>query len=124
MLKNVYAVRDTLAGETLILLTEKSDELLKRIVKALLLDRKPNPINAETKDTLIFQVGTLDTESGIMTGLLTPRMALNVELVRQELLNEIRMSKMMAGDNSSIDKLPAEEEEEKDLKKEGFDSVE
>lgn len=57
-----------------------------------------------------------------MTGLLNPRMALNVELVRQELLNEIRMSKAMAGDNSPTDKLPAEEQEAKDLKKEGFDS--
>lgn len=108
MLKKVYGVRDTLAGETILLVTEKSDELLKRIVKALLLDPKPNPINAETKDTLIFELGTLDTESGIMTALGSPRMALNVELVRQELLSEIRMSKAMAGDNSPTDKLPAE----------------
>ena len=114
MIKQVYGIRDTLAGETLLLMTEKNDELLKRVVKALLLDRRPNPINSETKDTLIFELGSLDTESGIMTSLISPRMALNVEIVRQELLQEIRISKMMAGDNSPTDKLPAEEEEEKE----------
>lgn len=94
---NIYGIRDTLASETNLILTEKNDEMFKRTCKALLLDKRPNPINSNTKDTQVFCIGVLDTELGSIETM-QPRFAFAVEQLRIELVAEIRAHKDSLGE--------------------------
>lgn len=110
MILKVYGLRDTMLSETGLILTERKDELLKRNLRALMLDQRPNPINSNTKDTQVFCLGELDTESGILKSYSSPQFVFALEQIRLDLLEDIRKTKLLAGEKASEEvHLPVED---------------
>lgn len=96
MILKLYVVRDEVAIENRVLLYEQNDTLLKRNLKALLLDQKPNYINQNTKDKRVYYVGDLNTETGVIKGLDPIVSVYSLEEVRLELIDEINIAKAQA----------------------------
>lgn len=89
----LYVVRDTLVGDNSLLLSAKNDAVLARNVKATMLSKQQNYLNTDTTDKQVFEVGELDTDTGIITGLPSPAHVFNLEDLRQELIMEYRKRK-------------------------------
>lgn len=94
---NVYVLRDKLAGISNVILTANNDEVLKRDIKGVLLSKNQNVINTNTEDKDVFLAAVLDTDTGIIKALDVPVFTLNVELVRKELIQEIKIKQAEAG---------------------------
>lgn len=60
---NIYGLRDSVALETIILLTAPSDELMARNAKAMMLQGAQMFLD-NVQDKAIFHIGQLDTTSG------------------------------------------------------------
>lgn len=96
MILKLYVVRDEVACDNHVILTEQNDTLLKRNIKAVLMSTDPNYINTNTKDKRVFVSGELDTKTGVITGLPVPQPVFTIEEVRLELIDEINLAKAQA----------------------------
>lgn len=87
MKNNIYVVFDRLASVVVFTFTAASDDLSKRLVRSALQDPHPNPINTDTADKTVYQIGSFDDEELEVKP--CKRVAYSVEEVRQELIELI-----------------------------------
>ena len=96
MILKLYIVRDEVACDNHVILTEQNDTLLKRNIKAVLMSPEANYINTNTKDKRVFLSGELDTKTGVITSAGSPVPVFTIEEVRLELIDEINLAKAEA----------------------------
>lgn len=96
MILKLYIVRDEVACDNHVILTEQNDTLLKRNIKAVLMSPEANYINTNTKDKRVFLSGELDTKTGVITSVGSPVPVFTIEEVRLELIDEINLAKAEA----------------------------
>lgn len=96
MILKLYIVRDEVACDNHVILTEQNDTLLKRNIKAVLMSPEANYINTNTKDKRVFLSGELDTKTGVITSAGSPVPVFTLEEVRLELIDEINLAKAEA----------------------------
>lgn len=95
---NIYVVRDEVAQDNTFICTAKNDEEAKRNVKLALCSPQPNYINQHTKDKRLIYTGSIDIDTGVITGEVSPIPLFTIEEVRLELLHEIAVAKSQALD--------------------------
>ena len=93
---NFYAVKDDVAGEFIFFFQVQNDGIMKRVVKGNLLSKERNPFTDDLKDKSIYQLGELETITGVLTPC-TPIFCCSVQEVRLELIKEIKIAKAEAG---------------------------
>lgn len=71
MLLKLYGLRDSIALDTLMILSAPNDGMLERNVKSLMLQGASVLMN-NLQDLVIFLIGELDTTSGLIKGLSEP----------------------------------------------------
>lgn len=68
-----------------------------------MLSRQQNYLNTDTSDKQIFYVADLDTDTGIIKGLVNPQHVYNLEDLRQDLIAQVRARKDELPDGTSTD---------------------
>lgn len=96
MILKIYVIRDEVAVDNHVIVTEQNDTLLKRNIKALLMAQSANYINTNTKDKRVFLSGELDTCTGVIKALDPIVPVVTLEEVRLELVDEINFAKAQA----------------------------
>lgn len=96
MILKLYIVRDEVACDNHVILTEQNDTLLKRNLKAVMMSPDANYLNTNTKDKRVFLSGELDTKTGVITSVGSPVPVFTLEEVRLELIDEINLAKAEA----------------------------
>lgn len=89
----LYVVRDCLVGDSSLILSAKNDAVLARNVKAAMLSQQANYLNTDTRDKQIYVTAELDTDTGIISGLVQPEFVFNLEDLRLELVSEVKKAK-------------------------------
>lgn len=110
MIRNIYSIKDEVAGDHPFTFEAPNDGMMVRIVKGGLLSKEQNVINTDIKDKVIFLVGERNTETGVIKGC-EPLFIKRVSEIRLELIKEIKIAKAEAGDKEpTADEVASDEE--------------
>ena len=105
----MYGVRDDATGEFVFFFQSENDLTMKRVVKGALLTKSANPFSTDIKDKKVFELGDIDTSTGIITPLKLPIVSANVSDLRLELIRDIKIAKSEIGIESGTDEVAPED---------------
>lgn len=94
---NFYGVKDNVEGGFVFFFQCQNEGIMKRVVKSAMLSKEPNAFTTDLKDKAIYQLGEIDTLTGILTPIQPLFIVSNAE-IRLELIREIKIAKTEAGD--------------------------
>ena len=93
----LYGVKDEVVGEFIFFFPAQNDGVMLRMIKGSLLNKEPNQINTDIKDKAVYSLGSIDTATGIIEAS-SPLYVKRVAEVRIDLINEIKVAKLEAGE--------------------------
>ena len=96
MILNIYAVKDSVAGDFPFTFKASNDGMMERVVKGALLSKEQNVFTTDIKDKSIYCIGTYETSTADIKPL-SPVFCCNVNEIRLKLIQEIKIAKQEAG---------------------------
>lgn len=92
-----YGLKDDVTGEFIFFFQSQNEGTMKRVVKGALLDKQGNAFTHDIKDKKIYDLGSIDTQSGLVKDN-KPVFVCGVNHIRLELIREIKIAKAEAGE--------------------------
>lgn len=93
----IYGLYDKVTGEHVFFFQQQNEGTMKRVVKGALLSKEPNCFQTDLKDKAVYQLGSVNTNTGEIKAQ-APVFICNVSDIRLELINEIKLAKLEAGE--------------------------
>lgn len=93
-----YGLKDDVTGEFIFFFQSQNEGTMKRVVKGALLDKHGNAFTHDIKDKKIYDLGSIDTQTGIVEGNNNIVFVCGVNDVRLDLIREIKIAKAEAGE--------------------------
>lgn len=92
----MYGLKDSVEGEFIFFFQAKNDGIMKRVVESALLSKEPNSFTTNMKDKAIFNLGTIETLTGIVVPQ-DPVFICGVNEIRLDLIKQIKIAKQEQG---------------------------
>lgn len=92
----LYGLKDNVEGEFIFFFQCKNEGIMKRVVESALLDKNGNHFTANIKDKAIYNIGTIETLTGIVVPN-DPVYVCGVNEIRLDLIKQIKIAKAEAG---------------------------
>lgn len=93
---NMYGLKDNVEGEFIFFFQAKNEGIMKRVVESALLDKNGNHFTANIKDKAIYELGTIETLTGIVVPT-DPIFVCGINEIRLDLIKQIKIAKQEAG---------------------------
>lgn len=92
----MYGLKDSVEGEFIFFFQAKNDGIMKRAVEGALLDKNGNHFTNNMKDKAIYNIGTIETLTGIIVPS-DPIFICGVNEIRLDLIKKIKLAKQEEG---------------------------
>ena len=104
-----YGLKDNITGEFVFFFQSQNEGTMKRVVKSALLGKEPNVFTRDLKDKAVYDLGKIDTQTGVITPNSSAVFVINVSEVRLDLIREIKVAKQEAGVEPNADEVASDE---------------